>query len=317
MNRTIRTLALLSLAASTLPTAGARAAPSPGDVTYRAAGGDVYRLAASSGADPQDVSQALDALSPHAADDWLNESPDGRSLLLSTERFGCGGWSCLALVRGDLAGGAAVKLGDGQVVHAQGFSAIGSGGRLIVYPAAGASHKLDLQAIRLGADGAWGPPVDLTASSAYAYNSQPALSADGTRVVFDCGSRPYGAAGTAICETDTSGEGTVRKIVVARSPRNALHHPDFAPDGAIVFEAATPVEQIWRLPLHAHVPVRVSRVTNDNSPCVLPDGRVVSLYLGRPGGGGRHELRVTRPNGIATTLPTDRDIADLGIGCGA
>src|SRR5262245_58865181 len=116
MSRTIRAFALLALAASTLPTMGARAAPPPGAVTYRAAGGDVYRIAASAGARPQDVTQALDAVSPRAADDWLNESPDGRSLLLSTERFGCGGWSCLALVRGDLGSGAAVKLGDGGVV---------------------------------------------------------------------------------------------------------------------------------------------------------------------------------------------------------
>ena len=59
---------------------------------------------------------------------------------------------------------------------------------------------------------------------------------------------------------------------------------------------------------------------NDNSPCVLPSGAIVSLWMQRPGGSSVHELKVMAPDGssyfmIGSLL--DVDIQDIGIGCGA
>ncbi len=55
--------------------------------------------------------------------------------------------------------------------------------------------------------------------------------------------------------------------------------------------------------------------TNDNSPCVLPDGRVASLWLARPGGQSLHELKVMAPDGASyAMLVTEVDIADIGCG---
>jgi hypothetical protein len=56
---------------------------------------------------------------------------------------------------------------------------------------------------------------------------------------------------------------------------------------------------------------------NDNSPCVLPDGSIVSFWLGRPGGTGQHELKILCPSDGSTFVATVGDIADVGLACGA
>jgi hypothetical protein len=141
-------------------------------------------------------------------------------------------------------------------------------------------------------------------------------------VLFDCGAGLPGDAGTAICEVATTG-GPVRIVVAPQdgpgaSASNEVHHADFAPDGSIVFEADWRGEQIWRLPRNGHRPVRVSRLHDDNSPCVLPDGRIASLYLDRPGNrDGVHELRIAGATGSSgREILTGQDVADIGIGCG-
>jgi hypothetical protein len=262
------------------------------------------------------VTAALDRLSPRAPDTWLNASPDGRFLLLATERFGCRGWACLAWASADVSRGGAIRTPDGEPVHPDGFGAIGAGGSLVVYPSAGGPHALDLWAVRRGRADRWTPPTLLTAGSRYAYNSQPALSGDGRRVVFDCGDQPYGAPGTAICEASTAGGGA-RVVLTPGSSRNELHHPDFAPDGSVVFEADWHAEQAWRLARPGARPERISRVTDDNSPCVLPDGRVATLWIG-PRSGARHALRIARRDGSgAFVVAAAADVLDIGIGCSA
>ena len=62
----------------------------------------------------------------------------------------------------------------------------------------------------------------------------------------------------------------------------------------------------------------VTAYNNDNSPCVLPDGRIVSLWLDRPDGPSVHELKVMSADGASfeMILP-DVDVLDIGLGCGA
>src|SRR5262249_14167376 len=146
----------------------------------------------------------------------------------------------LTLVSPDLSAVEPIRSG-GAVVHADGFAAVAPGGALVVYSSGGRPHARDLWAVRRDGDG-WDPPVLLTRASPYAWNAQPAIAPDGARVLFDCGREPYGAEGTAICEARTDGSGIRVVLSPAQSSaglphRGALHHPAYARDGAIVFEA--------------------------------------------------------------------------------
>jgi hypothetical protein len=191
-----------------------------------------------------------------------------------------------------------------------------------VYSDSGGPHTRDLFAIiRQGAG--WSPPHLLSGASRFAFNEQPSLSSDGRLVVFECGERPYGSIGTALCVVRADGSDFQAALTPTDPPAEQpasglLQEPAFAADGSILFEGDYAVEQIWRLPAGARSPVRVgTRFTNDNSPCGLPDGHIASLWLGRPGGRGLHEIKVMSADGSDFFMAlTGQDVADIGIGCG-
>lgn len=297
-----------------------------GHVTYTL-GGQIYRIQALEGAAPENMTVALNALSPLPAggqDENLNISPDGIWLVLNTERFDtdCEGWACLAAVKADLSTGDAVRV-NGTEIHPDGFSAIASEGNLIVYENNDGTHENDLWAVSRNSNkDAWTGPVLLTGNSSYQYNYQPAINAAGTKVLFDCTNAPYSDA-TSICEVGTDGTGFRVVMTPSDSPAGLpdtgeLHQPDYARDGSIVFEADWDGENLWRLSSGATTPVKIpSALTNDNSPCVLPDGSIASLWLNRPGGAGDHELKVMKSDDSSYfMLVTGADVEDIGLGCG-
>jgi class 3 adenylate cyclase len=300
-----------------------REATGAGRVVYSVYGGQptaehMYRIAAQAAATPEDLSDTLDALAPGGRDHWVDVSPDGAWLVLGTERFDpeCTGWPCLAVAPADLSTAEIVRVA-GDVVHPGGPGAI-AGDLVVVFPLADGPHETDLWAIRRQGEG-WGEALLLTGDSPYAYHAEPALSADGTWVVFECGDRPYGELGTALCEVGTDGTRFHVVLEPADAPPGlpaeaALRQPASAPDGALVFEA-TWDGAVWRLP-PGGAPERVAPgVDKDGAPCVLPDGRVASLWLGRPGGEGLHELKVTTGDGSEhIDLVPGVDIEHIGCG---
>ena len=147
-------------------------------------------------------------------------------------------------------------------------------------------------------------------------------------MVFDCGSEPYGAEGTAICDVGTDGGDFSVQLTPADPPPGvtvgqALHHPDYDRDDSIVFEADWGGgEAVWIVLPGSESPVPVAEaLTNNNSPCVLPNGQIVSLWLNRSENRlGVHELTLVTdwPATLDTSvvLLPDIDVLDIGLGCG-
>ena len=165
--------------------------------------------------------------------------------------------------------------------------------------------------------------MHFTAASSFAWNDLASIHPDGTRVLFDCGPLPDAGEGCSICEVGIDGAGFRTVVTGVDAPgavtrRGPLHHAAYAPDGSVVFEADWDGERIWRKAGTSVSNVSTSVVANDNSPCVLPDGRIVSLWLDRAENpGGSHEIKLMSALGTAPSmLLTGADVSDVGIGCG-
>jgi len=278
--------------------AGPDAAGDSGHVVF-GDGTIVYRIAARPGAMAEDVS-ALVGAGGGAPERRLNLSPAGRTYVFETGDLGCATGTCVA-------------------VAPVGRSAVTDDGALVVFAAGGGPHDRDLFATRRQA-GAWSAPALLTAASPHAWNDTPALAPDAARVRFDCGPTANAGAGGSLCEVGVDGDA----LAVVLSPADApaiivdagpLHHAGYAGDD-VVFEADWDGERVWRWGPAGFV--QVGAGDNDNSPCALADGRIASLYLGRPGNTtGRHELKLMAADGRELAmLVIGQDIVDDGLGCG-
>ncbi len=291
--------------------------PGSGRVAYMLLNKGAFVVQVRKGGGVQSISNALNALSK-GEDETLHLARDGSWIALTTTRFGCDGWACLAAGLGEFSSAHKVQPG-GKDVHPEGPIAIAPAGAFIVYGEKG-PHERDLFVTRRQGQ-KWTAPKLLTASSKFEYNAQPAISHDGKKVLFDCGSVPYGQEGTGICEVNVDGSGLREVLRVGSgwaSDVKAMHHADYAPDGSIVFEAerTTDGERIWRLPVGKKQPVRLGDFGNDNSPCVLPDGRIVSLWLERRGSDGKHEMKLMKPDGqLAFMVMEGEDVLDTQISC--
>jgi hypothetical protein len=313
--------------------AGGDASAPEGHVVYRLPDGHVYRQVARVGAMPDDVSRALGDLGA-GTDGFIATSPDGEWLLVQTTRFGCGEDMCVAIVDARACTAQVVVAGT-DAVRPESYSTVGGAkGDVVVFGARG-NHAADLFAVTKSAAG-WSAPVNITATSGSPYNKQPAISADGSHVLFDCGPDPGAGTGTGICEVGVDGGG-LRSIAAPNAVggvRRANHHAGYAPNGGgVVFEGQWQggAEQVWHV-APGETPALVNtetdpddpsrpRFTDDNSPCVLPDGRVASLWLGRKGSASQqkssgHELKVMGADGAnAEMLLIGVDVVDIGIGC--
>lgn len=299
--------------------------PEGGHVAYVLEGG-LHVQAATPGSEPRALTPELDALAPGVDEGFVQLSSDGEWLLLSSERFDaqCAGYPCLSVVDiGVTAGEAVLDPGGAPIRYGSGNGgAITRGGSAIAFGGEGGVHTRDLL-FTTRAETGWSTPIVLTADSPYDFNTMPRFDVNEQLLVFDCGPAPYGDIGTAICEVGIDGSGfrvvwTPDQAPAGGTAGGFLHHPSYTPDGGIVFEAAWTGEQVWVLANGAAEPVLLRPDhNNDNAPCVLPDGRVVSLWLGRRGSAGIHELAIKAADGSGDDmLLIERDIADVGTACG-
>jgi hypothetical protein len=313
---------------ATAPRSSAAPAADVGHIAF--VGGDsrrIFRVEARPNGRVEDVSARLESLSRKGDDNWVAASPDGQWLLIETERFDkdCAGYSCLALVAGDLSSGESVRVNgtNGELLRASQPGTIGPGGRVIVYPGEGKDgHDTDLFATTL-TNGVWSVPVRLTGASQKKFNIDPALSNDGSRVVFTCGTEQYGGGSDAsICEVHTDGSG-FRVLLDSKSPPTGVtgewtfRSPRYEPDGSTVFIVQSG-SQLWRLAPGAPEPVRISTSDSDSSAlCVLPDGRLATSWGGQPGFKDYTLImRVTSRSAQSAVLPAPKTKVSPGpLGC--
>lgn len=270
------------------------------------------------GEGPVSLSERLDVLSAlpaGGADEWASISPDGEWLLVCTERFGLQGWAGLVLLPADLSSWTIVYNTNHEAIH-PGFSAVANGGRLIIL------QQDDELYVLTNTGSQWEYRLCLTTPSPMPFHGNPRISPDSQLVLFDGGPTAYGQEGSGLYRIGTDGGGFTNLAGPLNYPgadtNNSLRCPAFAPDGSVVFEADWEGEQIWRLVPGSTNPTVINPVfANDNSPTVLSDGRIVSLWLGRPGGSGLHELKIMNADGSGyRLLVTGQDITDLGLSAG-
>lgn len=281
----------------------------PGQVTVFGVGREVLLVEAVADGRVEVLTPQLDVLEPEGQDDWAVRSPNGRRLLVSTDRFGCVD-PCLVTMDADLGARELVRI-DNQQVRSNTHGAISNDGGLIVFRED--TPPFSLFAARRGAQQFEGL-VELTAGATLQGSSAPVLAADGARVVFECG----GDDDPSICAARTDGSGF--EVLVRGADRGEggqVSRPSFAPDGSVVFVADWDEgSHLWRLPADRGPPQRVGFEVQDVlAACVLPSGAIA--WLEDPGTDleGPFDIRLSSASGEGTTLVADAIKAHRWIVC--
>jgi hypothetical protein len=162
----------------------------------------------------------------------------------------------------------------------------------------------------------------VSASSPANFNQRPAVSRDGSKIVYACGpSESSAAPGTALCEASIDGK-LLRQIapsILDPAPPSEAYVASaaYAADGTLLVEGNLEAgSQIWRVSGDQAVRVESEDVISEGSPCVLPDGRVASVWAGRLPQASLHELKVTNADGTNPGVVLEGvDVSDIGIGC--
>ena len=240
---------------------------------------------------------------------WINISPNGEWLLLESTKLDedCEGWGCLIYGKRDLSEFKTIKTANNEVIHTEGFSAISSTGDFIVIHMSG-EQRNDLF-VSKNTNDVWSDLKSITENSPSNDNKNPAISADGTEVLFDCGEN--------ICIVNSDGSNFKTLIKPQDGNFDAVRYADFGTKRDIIFEGDNGSEQIWIYNRETKkIIIMDESKANDNSPCVLSNGEVVSLWMEREREGDSiHELKVMT-NASHFMAVTNQDITDFGIGCG-
>lgn len=278
--------------------------------------GKALLIEAEGSASAIDITKHLNS-NANGTDSWINISPNGEWLLLESTRLhsDCADWACLIYGKRDLSEFSVVQTTSDGVIHPAAFSAISSDGKIIVAQMS-IENRFDLFLSRRTGT-TWSEPTNIT-SNLSRNNRSPAISSSGEEVIFNCGDN--------ICIANISNDNISPSILIEPSSIEELTQfgsADFDPlSNDIIFEGEGNSETIWRYNRTNLSSQEISNnFNNDNSPCVLSDGRIASLWLNRPeNSDSLHELKVmdsTNINSITHFMATQNtNISDIGLGCG-
>jgi hypothetical protein len=260
------------------------------------------------------ISDQLDAIAPYTGSDHvpITVSYDGNWYAFTSTRFDNenGGWSDLVIVKSDYTEYEVIKL-NGNLIHSTGRAMIFNNGNSIVFVSEDlGNHSKDVFVIHKNGN-TWGDTVNLTQNSSYNYNYFPTISPDGTKVLFDASPSSYPSMAIGKVNID----GTDLSFPIVAGQNEEAHSGSYNPNGAIVYEGSND-ESIWKLVQGTTTPVRITAdQSNDNTPFVLPDGRIVSLKLPN----STHQIKIMNANGTDNHMLSDEssssfnEVYDLGL----
>lgn len=248
-------------------------------------------------------------------DKWLAISNDLSYYILETERAGYNGWSGLTWgtlnSNGEPSQPKAVE-GD---PHPEGHGSISKDGAHIAVTLRNGNNDDIFLLTRKGAG--WDRAQDINLSVASTgRNEEPQFSVNGSKIIWT----NYANGEMSFDENNLTGNGYTRLLGSDRLGSSAkMLRPSYEANGKIVFEGELDGELCYRWDPTApgSDPAIIDHnYSNDNSCGALPDGRIVSYWMGRQGSGG-HELRVMLANGThQSVLQKGIDFWDLPVSGG-
>lgn len=289
----------------------------PQYVSYMLANGDAQIVEAKQEGNVTNISELL-AKSNSGEESWINLSPNGEWLLLDSTRLdpNCDGWGCLIYGKRDSSNFKTIKLADGSVIHPESFSAISNDAKFIVVHLS-QDDGSDLFISKQDNNATWSILKSISDSSPSTNNRNPAISADGKEILFECGKN--------ICLVNSDGTNLKTLIRLEDKPNTnnsweSISNADFDTQGNIVFQGTFIATWPWRYNRKtAEITLLNNKNNNDNSPCVLSNGDIATLWFDRAeNNSGNAELKIMNSTGTSQFIAVtgEKGIVTSPLGCG-
>jgi hypothetical protein len=262
-----------------------------------------------------DVTNYLDAnFAATGIDAWFTISSDARFYLLETERpVEYQGWHGLTWGTLDANGIPSEPIVVDGAPHPEGFSSIASCGMVMTMILQDNAGRRDVWLVtRSGNQWLRNDEINLSMNSAGSSNGGAVFAKDNNKVMWTS----YTGSGMDFDENNLTGNNFTHILSHTRLGNTAqIIRPSYEKEGTIIFEGELNGEQCYRYnPFTPNVEPYVidNNYSNDNSCSALPDGRIASFWLERPGGPSVHEMRIMSVSGIhESVLQLNTDFWDF------
>ena len=289
----------------------------PQYVSYMLANGEAQIVEAKEDGNVTNISELL-AKTSTGQEAWINLSPNGEWILLDSTRLdqNCENEGCLIYGKRDSSDFKTIKLADGSVIHPEDFSAISNDAKFIIVHLSQADGN-DLFVSKQDSNNTWSLLTNITSSSPSTDNKNPAISADGTEVLFDCGKN--------ICLVNSDGTNLKTLIHLNDKPNTtnsweSITNADFDTQGNVIFQGTFVATWPWRYKRETSEITLINNTNNnDNFPCVLSNGDIATLWFGRAeNDSGNSELKIMNKTGTRQVIAVkgDKEIFHSPLGCG-